>query len=513
MLAKSSSQKRLHLGLILFIITFLLIIFYIRHSSFDTSQTSFKTHPKDNALSSQDRLSFILNNEEAIACNNADITWLASDRQFWDGWSTKAMFLQPNGNFTTNNVLTTEGVAICIVVLLGPSPATSVIRAENHLGPADSIVIEAIGNTTVIPIELQQHHQQPNAYFASVYFAQADTYVLKGRIEYRSYFWEQPIYHSYRPITFTSVNKAMVKSLYKLHQPACNARNPDHWQGVWMNKTTFQSVYPLDFYGMFGPVQEDHAEFDRLFVPDHCRMEYISYGQASQCLQEKVIHVWADGNLRRNLKAFDSANRWCNENKTAECICNDDKEDPNHKMYPWAVDPTIPLVINKTWHGNTEIYYNQVDSITTMDWKKKIKFQTNKLSSKADIVILGFGNQDIPLTGVSPKDFGQVFYDLLHYVMNDIYPYQTIIVRSPQYYCCGTLGSTSWNSGRSAAFARVVRQIVQQLSDDRVLLWDVYKLGIEENTCIEDGSTYSRKNVINVENILLWNLLCPSKSV
>ncbi|CAO3589818.1 unnamed protein product [Absidia cylindrospora] len=281
-----------------------------------------------------------------------------------------------------------------------------------------------------------------------------------------------------------------------------------------MNKTTFQSIYPLDFYGMFGAVQEDHAESERLFVPDHCRMEYISYGQATQCLKDKVVHVWADGNMRRNLKAFESANRWCNDNKTAECICNDDNEDPTHQLYPWANDPSIPLTINETWHGNTRVYYNPVDSITTKNWKKTIKTQVDKYTTassakEADVVILGFGNADIPLNRVSPKDFGYAFDELLRYVATGIYPHQTIVVRSPQYFAGGTLGSSSWNSGRSAAFARVVRYVVEHLGDPRIVLWDVYRLGIGENTCVVDGSTYSRKNVVNVENILLWNLLCP----
>lgn len=178
-----------------------------------------------------------------------------------------------------------------------------------------------------------------------------------------------------------------------------------------------------------------------------------------------------------------------------------------------------PLMINKTWHGNTEIYFNQVDSIATKDWKKTIKTQATKLSTssvtkagEADIVILGFGNGDVALNRVSPKDFAYAFADLLHYVMTEVYPHQTIVVRSPQYYCCGTFGSSSWNSGRSAAFARVVRHIVDQQRNGRLLLWDVYKLGIKENACVADGSTYSRKNVVNVENIMLWNLLCPPSS-
>ncbi|CAO3594087.1 unnamed protein product [Absidia cylindrospora] len=293
-------SPRLKMALLLVAFTVLSTIFYIYRSS-NGMPYDLSKHPStlNNIISGQARTSFVLNPIDATACDTVDISWLAADRQFWDGWSTKAMFIRQDGNFTTNNILTVEGVSLCVVVLLGPSPASSVTRPENHLGPADSIVIEAIGNSTIIPFELQQHRRYNNAYFAFVHFSQADTYHLKGRVEYRSYFWEQPIYHSYRPTTFKSVNMAMIKPLYKLNQPACDARIANHWQGTWMNKTTFQFVYPLDFYGMFGPIQEDHAEFDRLFVPDHCRMEYISYGQATQCLENKVIHAWANGNLRR----------------------------------------------------------------------------------------------------------------------------------------------------------------------------------------------------------------------
>ncbi|CAO3618838.1 unnamed protein product [Cunninghamella echinulata] len=291
-------------------------------------------------------------------------------------------------------------------------------------------------------------------------------------------------------------------------------RDPLHLDGVWMDKAVFQSQYPLDFYGMFGPIQEDHAQFGRLFVPDHCRMEYISFGQATQCLMDKVVHVWGDGNIRRNLKAFQTANRWCKGNKTAECICNDDNEDTENSIYPWVNDPMESLSINKTWYANTNIYYNQVGAIATKDWKKVMKTQVPQLPLKADIVILGFGNDDIPLARITPKEFAFAFEDLLNNIIHHIYPHQTIIVRTPQYYCCGIFSSTSWNSGRSASFARVVRQIVRKLNDNnnnnRVLLWDVYKLGIEENSCVSENSIYSRKHVVNIENILLWNLLCNS---
>ena len=42
----------------------------------------------------------------------------ASDRKYWDGWASKAMFMSPEGNFTTKNVFIKEGESICVVVLV-----------------------------------------------------------------------------------------------------------------------------------------------------------------------------------------------------------------------------------------------------------------------------------------------------------------------------------------------------------------------------------------------------------
>lgn len=42
----------------------------------------------------------------------------AGDRSFWDGWSSKAMFMKGNGQFTRKNVRSQVGESVCITVLV-----------------------------------------------------------------------------------------------------------------------------------------------------------------------------------------------------------------------------------------------------------------------------------------------------------------------------------------------------------------------------------------------------------
>ncbi|KAI9495172.1 hypothetical protein BDB00DRAFT_255702 [Zychaea mexicana] len=377
----------------------------------------------------------------------------------------------------------------------------------------------AVGQWTHLSITLQQHSRQTNIYFAPVQFTHQDNYQLDTRIEYRSYFWETPTKHYYRPYRFLSSNKLIVKALLQTvppELPPCTAAEMagGHSQGgvgdgggAWMAKAEYQRTYPLDFYGMFGVAQEDHAVNNRLYVPNNCRPQYVSLGQAAQCLEGKTVHVWADNNVRRNLKVFSSGNRWCSDPTDVDCICNDDDED-HAESYPWALDPTIPLVINETWHADTRFYFNQVGSILSKDWKQEMKrVAAATTTTAADLVIVSFGNDDIALRHMSPGRFADAFTDLLSYLVHQVYPVQRIIVRTPQPFCCGTIYSTSWNAGRSEAFTKAVRDAVAKFPS--VMLWDVHRLGMPSHMCVGiAGTPYTTRSVLNVENLQLWNLVC-----
>ncbi|KAG0180468.1 hypothetical protein DFQ29_000613 [Apophysomyces sp. BC1021] len=398
------------------------------------------------------------------------------------------MFIKPDGNFTVNGVQITEGETICVVALLGPVPAASAIQPETHFGPADSIVATAVGNTTKISVTLQQHPKQFNAYFAPVYFARADTYRLESTTEYRSYFWETPVYHLYKPLDFSSQNVLRVtrRTTKVPTLPQCDARRPEHLDGIWVESTTNADVYDED------------AKKDIEFVPNQCHLDRSSV----QCLEQKTIHVWADANTRRNLKAFASGDQWCND-ADSPCICDDDDENPAD--YPWLADPQVPLSID----GGNKVYFNPVGSITTKNWQSDIAMRAKTLPS-ADIVILSFGNEDIPLSRLTPSQFLSSFKNLASHLVNEVYPHQLIVIRTPQYFGRGTLRHTSWNAGRSAAFSTVVQQTVTGLNSTRVALWNTHKLGMVDSTCTFAGTPYSRRDVVTVENVLLSNLICGS---
>ncbi|CAO3639823.1 unnamed protein product [Mucor hiemalis] len=491
------AQNR-HLILITLFLAVLLTLFYIYQPVDRTKLTSFN---ENDQIESSDQIKSTPLKKKPTVCDKVDIHWLASDRQYWDGWTDKAMFLKADGTFTKGNVYITEGDEICIVVLLGPTPAKASIKDEtDHVGPRDSITMFAIGeNSAKLSIQLQQHHQQANAYFAAAKFQQAETYKLKAISEYRAYFWESPVSHPYR--------------------------NTTEFTGAWVDTKAYQSAHSQDFFASYENVEDDYAINGKVFIPNDCKLEFRSNGEGAQCLGKKVVHVLGDNNARRNLKALKAGRNWCNleeirqitdraeRREKLKCGCNDDTEDPTGELYPWITDKYTPLKITNSLDIDSNIYFNNIGASIVQyqhDILKSIEdFAKNEVIPKADIVIVALGNADVEAIQVSPIQFVSSFKQFLTRLRKELYPNQKIIVKTPQYFCCGSIWSTSWNTGRSLSFTMTVRDTVRYFLDEKMLLWDVHSLGIEDTTCLAfGGSSYSKRNVVNVENLLLWNLIC-----
>ncbi|KAI8340286.1 hypothetical protein BC941DRAFT_500821 [Chlamydoabsidia padenii] len=498
MLTTMSSKQR-HIILVGVFLVFLLTVSYYQYATtaHQTASTlsSYYSSPNEGQQqvelhSPLSDLSSVTNNlinqpvKQPQPCDSGNIPWLASDRQYWDGWQTKSFFLQPDGNFTLDDVSVEEGTGLCIVVLLGPVPAASKIKVESHYAPPDLITMTAIGNKYTIPITLHQYPKQANAYYANVYFRHSDAYTLKSTTEYRSYFWEVPIQHKYQPFSFDSSNMAIItssSSLNQQHLPPCDPQQP--LEGSWRNNT-------------------DHYQF----IPDHCELANTQQGLAVgplDCLQHKTIHVWGDANTRRNLKALSSP-YWCNiyDDPEQSCICNDDSDDPTHSLYPWVTNHNIPLQFGQ----DTTVYYNSLGTITLEDWRNEIQHRVETQLAPANVVIVNMGNDDVPLSRMKPHQFARSLSDLLYHLQHNVYTNgETIIVRTPQFFGTGQHYQTSWNAGRSRAFANVVRDLA---NGSRLLLWDTHQLGLEYNTCRYQGTIYTKRNVIDIENQLLLGLLC-----
>lgn len=191
----------------------------------------------------------------------------------------------------------------------------------------------------------------------------------------------------------------------------------------------------------------------------------------------------------------------------ATCICNDDTEDTT--LYPWIHDPKTPIHIGNSFDIDSNIYYNNVAGSVVGSTESLLVRMKDFISnaSTADIVVVGLGNGDVEGIQVSPKQFISAFVKLLSNIRS-IYPDQPIIVRTPQYFCCGVLDNTAWNTGRSLTFTKVVRTVVEAM--EGFLLWDVHHLGTDETTCLSEGTSYSKRNVVNLENQLLWHLICST---
>lgn len=225
------------------------------------------------------------------------------------------------------------------------------------------------------------------------------------------------------------------------------------------------------------------------------------------------------------MKAIKSGKNWCNideikniknreeRNEKLKCACNDDHEDSAE--YPWIDNPHNPLELTNSWDVDSKIYFNNIRETIgnhQSGISQSIKdFVANETIPRADIVIVGLGNADVEAIQVSPEQFASSFKQFLTQLRQEIYPDQKIIIKTPQYFCCGTILASSWNTGRSLAFTLSVRDAVRELHDNNVLLWDVHTLGTNETTCLSNGgSSYSKRNVVNVENLLLWNLICEN---
>ncbi|KAI7868640.1 hypothetical protein BDF14DRAFT_543159 [Spinellus fusiger] len=222
------------------------------------------------------------------------------------------------------------------------------------------------------------------------------------------------------------------------------------------------------------------------------------------------IQLCMYGEMGINLKALSNSNRWCNEvtDPTNPCHCNDDNEDPTHTLYPWVTDPNTPLTFPEEWHSNGQFYYSTLDTLSSENWEQQIQ-QPSVTHPPADIVIVSAGNGDIALDSVTPAVFQTSFNAFLSAVVHKAYPHQKIVVRTPQYMGYGNISFTSWGGERSRVFANIIRDAVH-MYNDRVVLWDVHQLA-PLHTCWTQGTPYSKRGVIALENLLLFQLLCPIK--
>lgn len=414
-------------------------------------------------------------------CSKVDFQWLAGDRSFWDGWSSKAIFMKGNGQFTRKNVRSQVGESVCITVLLGPIPAVSSIKVMSHYAPSDTIIMTAKGETSGshIPITLKQHPKQSNAYFASVQFDYADKYTLHTSVDYRSYFWEFPQLHRYLPNRFLSRNQLNVVPSTLETKPEkleCNlAQNPFALRNsAWMDKQ-----YAPETHRFINP-ESDHL----VFVPN-CELK----PSRSNPL-DLTVHAWGDIHLRRNIE-------FSKGDLSGTDVCHQREE---------KIDVFDPISVE-----NGQVYYGEINAIIadSVDvYKRHIDGLTKKLP-QADVVVIGVGNNDVAAARQSPNAFAASFNKLLHYLLDHVYTNgEKIVLKTTQYY--GSYGpDQGWNHGRSEAYANIIRYTLLDLSPQdrqRVFLWDVNEVGVSEISGECQQKYLSSYHLLQIEDAMLENL-------
>ncbi|KAL9550613.1 hypothetical protein MBANPS3_004655 [Mucor bainieri] len=429
-----------------------------------------------------------LENAMPPACQRADFRWLASDRSYWDGWVSKSFFMRKDGRFTRKNVQIGQDESVCVAVLLGPIPAVSSIKHMPHYAPSDTIIMTAKSESTgaAIPIRLLQHDKQSNVYYASVKFTQHGTWTLDTSVEYRSYFWEQPGIHHYRPNRFTSRNSLTV---YK--KPNEKTKVEDPLVGQSGEVCDLAEPFALKDSVWIQSKEEDtrelgHARFQgasSVFSPS-CQFDFDQ-----SCFQSKLtLHVWGDHHLKRNVQHLVG-------DRPSIDMCNLEQQQPSY-----SIDAPILKDL-------TQIHFGDIDTDIVnhhQRWKLDMQGISRRLP-KADVVLLGVGNLDMMNMRQHPNEFAKVFMSFLDYTVHDVYPDQRIIVKTTQYFAGQ---ARALNYGRSEAYANIIRSAIASLSEQdkqRVILWDTHQLGYQENACGGD-SLLSHSHVVDIENAILSNL-------
>lgn len=118
-----------------------------------------------------------------------------------------------------------------------------------------------------IPVKLQQHESFSHVYYAQIQFTHHGTYSLDTSVEYRSYFWEFPGFHPYRPNHFVSKNKVLVSPKDIVQLPC------------------------LTLDSLEGSMWKKEIDGEWRFVPP-CRL-------LQGCAFPRRVHVWGDDLLRR----------------------------------------------------------------------------------------------------------------------------------------------------------------------------------------------------------------------
>ncbi|KAJ3016152.1 hypothetical protein HKX48_004174 [Thoreauomyces humboldtii] len=395
-----------------------------------------------------------------------------------------------------------------------------------------------------------------------------DSYLLEPVLEYVDYLWnyEQPehVFWSPTPLPIyvdisdlhhvpslhlsTKSLPRITHTSYGLLPPCTSGDQPGRWIPT-------SHLSPMPSVRMQIPSDDSDPATDeiplildtrsrRLWVPYTCRYvakTYASWRDTCLSVHHPRIDAFGDANLRRSAKAMASGGRWCTvwyEQGSRDCECSDWGLNVEG-LVPDRDENLVRVSTNEEEDGwVTRGDMSQVDTLPSMfvflwkglndwgpDWRRALSNSTDRMMSAGNdvrgpsAVVISLTNWDAAFG--TYEAFVRSLEDLVKLV-GETYHARGIPViwRSGQYFGGRADLETSDGGMQTRKYSRMRVKAFNQAAERALVdafqakVWDVYSIGegldaTERAQAAECISGHSGRHVVDVENTMLLNMLCP----
>ncbi|KAJ3009700.1 hypothetical protein HKX48_007794 [Thoreauomyces humboldtii] len=428
-------------------------------------------------------------------------------------------------------------------VLEGWPPDSADIRAEG----VDFTHAVEVGREWVV-LKGRKSEVGYRVYNITAHLRDPDVFELQGVLEYSDYLWnyEEPRQVFWDPtplpIYLTTPSLTLVPSLLlstedtvtrltsKTYESLPYCRNGNH-PGRWVPETYLS---PLSALKMQDPENTTSPALlssysNRTWVPYACRYDVHGYSEwKSTCLTPRhpYLHLFGDSNIRRGVKALSSEGAWCtkfHDEWSSQCQCAD-WHIGVEGIAPDRADNLLHVGANATevlyvylWKGLLDWggWKDGVDA--TRQAEELPKWDASLSTRKPTAVVVSLTNWD---AGYGSLSHFKESLPVLASLLAETYPATPLIIRSGQHYAARADTTAPPVTRR---FSRMRVMAFNELAEQGLMyhpagvgLWDVHQLGEAMDKAgrergKECASGHAGRDVVDWENNLLLNMLCPGK--
>ncbi|KAI8325001.1 hypothetical protein GQ54DRAFT_255435 [Martensiomyces pterosporus] len=468
-------------------------------------------------------------------------------------------------------LLVNAGQPICVRVVVPPTISKNAFEASSKQitqlyqpiagspGMWDSVILDAVGAKTGASVPISLHpirhlnmaeRDAVHVYEGELRLYDSDVFTLAGTLEYREAKWnyEPPATEpfEYKPEPVGVPDNAHIEVAVPqtsphhinnyLNLPLC--RQSDE-PGRWLP----QSSLPFTAESQSLPTVQG-----RVWLPYRCRLKGYSYSAFLQCLDTNrpmspdrgetyTIHWFGDTNTRRSLKKITSLGKWCSGGHSNKqfCECDDSGEVFSRFTGQNSVRDTLLLLNDEDggWstmeNGEpqsrkvegplTRIYYHRWEGLTIFnggDWK--VTFDGSNIGKypRADLVVVSLSTMDAAFAPF--LEYTRALNQLIEFLKQH-YDERTIVLRSPQYFCCTAPGGSPLRrvqKDRNRLYGEYTKRLFEHHFKSLVHIWDVSS--IAEGLPLDQRKDMAKcvinsvpSDMVDVENHVLFNGLCNAE--